>query len=286
MNKIDKLLIYTNDMFIMNTYVGICCFFVFLLLLRVISYINNRFFKYKKLQRYLEEENAYIISNNFSSCYYTRIFGFRVLVKCSLSRCSRVINFENSNDIYRLIKNLSDDVKFIIQTEGGDTEEANYLAYILKQKKIKITSYIPNYALSAGSFIAITGETIYMNWYSTMGPIDTQVDFSTKEDDSEDETFPAKYVAKVKKKDNAMVKLKAREAQCYHYDDKFIINSMFKGKEKSEKIIKNLLETKHSHNMRFGPKHLRSFGLNINTNMPDKIQEIFDIFMKQYNCEF
>ena len=261
-------------------------FFLFLLLIRVLSYINNRFFKYKELQRYLEEENAFIISNNFSSCYLKKICGFRFILKCSLSKCPNVIDFENPEHIYRLIKNIPNNVKFIIQTEGGDTEEANYLAYILKQKKINITTYIPNYALSAGSFIAITGDPIYMNWYSTMGPIDTQVDFSVKEDESDDESFPAKYVAQVKKKDNAMVKLKAREAECYHYDDKFIINSMFKSKEKSIKIIRHLLETKHSHNMRFGPKHLRSFGLNINTNMPPKIQRIFDIFMKQYNCEF
>lgn len=274
----------------MNKYIELIGLFLslilFVLLVRIITYINNRFFKYKELQKYLEEENAFIISNNFSSCYYKKIFGFKFLLNCSLYRCPNVIDFENPDHIYRLITNIPDNVKFIIQTEGGDTEEANYLAYILKQKKIKITSYIPNYALSAGSFIAITGETIYMNWYSTMGPIDTQVDFSTKDDDSDDESFPAKYVAKVKKKENAMVKLKAREAECYHYDDKFIINSMFKSKERSGKIIKNLLETKHSHNMRFGPKHLRKFGLNINTNMPVKIQKIFDIFWKQYSGEF
>merc|ERR1712196_261192 len=117
-------------------------------------------------------------------------------LKCSLCRIPNVIDFEKESDIYRLIKNIPDNVNFMIQTEGGDSEEANYLAYILKQKKIKIRSYVPNYALSAGSFIALTGDEIFMNWYSTMGPIDTQVDFSTEEDDSEDESFPAKYVAK------------------------------------------------------------------------------------------
>ena len=72
----------------------------------------------------------------------------------------------------------------------------------------------------------------------------------------------------------------------YKQNDKFILKSMFKNKKKRDKIIKYLLETNHSHNMRFGPKHLRDFGLNINTNMPVKIQKIFDIFMKQYNKEF
>ena len=125
-----------------------------------------------------------------------------------------------------------------------------------------------------------------MNWYSTMGPIDTQIDFSIGENDSDDETFPAKYIAKVKKKENAFVKLKAKEAGCYHYDDKFIVNSMFRSKKRSKQIIKNMLESKHSHNMRFGPKHLRNFGLVVKTGIPVKIQLIFDMFMKQYNGDF
>ena len=257
-----------------------------ILFIIILNYINNRFFSNKKLDELLKEENVYIISNNYCRCYNIQLCEINLELKCSLCRINNIIDFEDPNHIYKFIKNIPNNINMIIQTEGGECEEANYFAYILKQRKIRIKSYIPNYALSAGSFIAITGDEIFMNWYSTMGPIDTQIDFSTIEDeDSEDETFPAKYVAKIKKKDNALVKLKAREAECYHYDDKFIIKSMFK-RDKSKKIIKNLLETKHSHNMRFGPKDLRKFGLNINTNMPPKIQLIFDIFIKQCNGKF
>jgi hypothetical protein len=35
--------------------------------------------------------------------------------------------------------------------------------------------YVPNYAMSAGTVLVMSGDAIYMDWYSVLGPIDPQV---------------------------------------------------------------------------------------------------------------
>ena len=139
-------------------------------------------------------------------------------------------------------------------------------------------------ALSAGSFIALCSNVIYMNWYSSMSPIDTQVthNYNLSTDEDMDESFPAKFVMKVKNQENALTRLRALEASSYHSDDIFIINKIF-GNSKSKKIIKNFLDTPHSHSIRYGPKDLQQFGLNVKIGIPDNIIEIFNLFAKLSN---
>ena len=145
------------------------------------------------------------------------------------------------------------------------------------QNKIDLVSYIPQYALSAGSFIALASSKIFLSWYGSMGPIDTQIDYSNSSDDEEeiDESFPAKHIKEITSKKNALTKLRSMEANSYHIDDLFLLKSIFKKKRKRDKIIKHFLNTENSHSIRYGPKDLRSFGLNVIIGIPDPIDEIF-----------
>ena len=49
--------------------------------------------------------------------------------------------------------------------------------------------------------IALAGDNIYMNWYSLVGPVDSQLDFD------DDESFSAKYMKAMKSAISAGVKI-------------------------------------------------------------------------------
>lgn len=257
-------------------------------LIPVIIYICiNYYLKRKKeldLQLILEQKDIFIISNDFCKCKKITYSNYLLFViKCNLCKIKRVIDFEKETDVYYLLENISDKANFIIHTEGGDADLANFLSYILCQNNIELTSYIPRYALSAGSFIALASKKIFLNWYSSMGPIDTQIDYSNscdEEDDDIDDSFPAKHIKELKSKKNAITKLKSMEANSYHIDDLFLINSIFKKKKKRNKIIKHFLNTEKSHSIRYGPKDLRRFGLNVEVGIPEDINHVFNIFRK------
>ena len=166
----------------------------------VISLFIRLFTNYKsKLDSLLEKEDIFIISNGFCNCKDIKIFNIDFgKIKCKLCSIKRVIDFENEEDIYFLLNNLKDKANFIIHTDGGTTRFADFLPYIIRQKNICLKSYIPEFALSAGSFIALASNIIYLNWYSCMGPVDTRLEYSIPDD--EEDTFSAKHIKLVKKK--------------------------------------------------------------------------------------
>lgn len=269
----------------MNIYYYIkvlCLFYLVLCLIRLFCYFYKIYLNLK-LESYLKKNNIFIVSNEFCKCKNHKILKyFNFTIQCFLCCNKRVINFENENEIYYLLNNINDSVNLIIHTNGGITELPNFIAYILKQKKLIVTTYIPERALSAGSFIALSSDIIYMNWYSCMSPIDTQIDYdvSNSEDDICEESFPAKFIKEVNKKSNAVTKLKAMEANSYHNDDIFLLSRMFKNKKRRKQIIKHFLNTELSHSIRYGPKDLKQFGLNVKIHIPKDIKEVFNIFKK------
>ena len=253
------------------------CAILYFMFIYFINYSNTA----KKLEIALTNKDLYIITNDFCKCKHFRIgCFFKFDIKCNLCHINRVINFEKEKNVYYLLENLNERSRFIIHTEGGDTDLANFLPYIIKQNNFKLVTYIPQYALSAGSFIALASKKIYLNWYSSMGPIDTQVDYSNLNSDDDDESFPAKHIKEIKNKKNALTKLRSMEANSFHVDDLFLIKSIFKKKKKRDQIIRNFLNTNRSHSIRYGPKDLKQFGLNVEVGIPKDINEIFYLFKK------
>ncbi|HLR80624.1 MAG TPA: nodulation protein NfeD [Bacillota bacterium] len=67
------------------------------------------------------------------------------------------------------IEEGADHIIFEIDTPGGRVDAAGKIAKILQDLDIPTTSFIVNEALSAGSYIALNTDTIYMKSHATMG---------------------------------------------------------------------------------------------------------------------
>ncbi|WP_246206747.1 NfeD family protein [Virgibacillus ihumii] len=67
------------------------------------------------------------------------------------------------------VKDGADHIIFEIDTPGGRVDAAGNIAEILQNLDIPTTSFIVNRALSAGSYIALNTDTIYMEPQATMG---------------------------------------------------------------------------------------------------------------------
>lgn len=63
----------------------------------------------------------------------------------------------------------------ILETEGGYIEVAERIADIFRRHYRVVEFVVPNYAMSAGTVLAMSGDAIHMDYYSTLGPIDPQV---------------------------------------------------------------------------------------------------------------
>lgn len=67
------------------------------------------------------------------------------------------------------IEEGADHIIFEIDTPGGRVDSAGQIGGIIQDLEIPSTAYIVNQALSAGSYIALFADTIYMKPHATMG---------------------------------------------------------------------------------------------------------------------
>jgi ClpP class serine protease len=100
----------------------------------------------------------------------------------------RYINIEDSEDVLRAIR-LTDKnmpLDFILHTPGGLVLAASQIAKAIKRHPAKTTVFVPHYAMSGGTLIALAANEIVMDPNAVLGPIDPQLG-----------DFPAASVLKV-----------------------------------------------------------------------------------------
>ena len=63
----------------------------------------------------------------------------------------------------------------ILETEGGFVEVTRRISDTIRNHYSVVDFLIPSHAMSAGTILAMSGDAIYMDYYSVLGPIDPQV---------------------------------------------------------------------------------------------------------------
>lgn len=63
----------------------------------------------------------------------------------------------------------------MITTYGGDAQVVERLVNIFRHHYEEVDFIVPDYAYSAGTILCMSGDNIYMDYYSALGPIDPQV---------------------------------------------------------------------------------------------------------------
>lgn len=72
--------------------------------------------------------------------------------------------------------NSRDTLSIILNTPGGSVEVVEQLVNIIRQHYTEINFIIPDSAYSAGTIFCMSGDNIFMDYSSSLGPIDPQVE--------------------------------------------------------------------------------------------------------------
>jgi len=62
----------------------------------------------------------------------------------------------------------------LVETEGGFVETVERIVGVLRRHYQTVTFIVPSFAYSAGTLLVMSGDEIYMDYYSILGPIDPQ----------------------------------------------------------------------------------------------------------------
>ena len=101
---------------------------------------------------------------------------------------SRYITIEDSEQVLRAIRFTPPDVPIdlILHTPGGLVLATEQIARALIRHPAKVTVFIPHYAMSGGTMLALAADEIIMDANAVLGPVDPQLG-----------NFPAASILKV-----------------------------------------------------------------------------------------
>jgi ClpP class serine protease len=90
---------------------------------------------------------------------------------------ARHIDLEDAQTIIAAIKETPRDmpIDMVLHTPGGLVLAAMQIARAVEAHPAKVTVYVPVYAMSGGTLIALAADEIVMGEFSVLGPIDPQI---------------------------------------------------------------------------------------------------------------
>ncbi len=87
------------------------------------------------------------------------------------------ISIDDSEAVLRAIRltPVEQPIDVILHTPGGLVLAAEQIAKALVERKGKVTVFVPHYAMSGGTLIALAADEIVMDANAVLGPVDPQI---------------------------------------------------------------------------------------------------------------
>jgi len=89
----------------------------------------------------------------------------------------RYIDIDDSEQVIRAIQLAGDDapIDLVLHTPGGLVLASVQIARALARHQGKVTVFVPHYAMSGGTLIALAADEIVMSDHAALGPVDPQL---------------------------------------------------------------------------------------------------------------
>jgi ClpP class serine protease len=187
------------------------------------------------------------------------------------------IGIEDSEAILRAIRLTPTDqpIDLVLHTPGGLVLAAEQIALALLERTGKVTVFVPHYAMSGGTLLALTADQIVMDPHAVLGPVDPQIG-----------DMPAASIVKLldlkptRQISDEMLVLtdvaqKAR-LQVAAFVDHVLLKHL--PKERAALLATALSEGRWTHDFPITVDMAKQFGLPVSTDMPPLIYELMDLY--------
>src|SRR5258706_10076219 len=197
-----------------------------------------------------------------------RLLGFPVM---------RYIDINDSEEVLRAIQLTDDDVPLdiVLHTPGGLVLAALQIARAIRGHKAKVTVFVPHYAMSGGTLIALAADEIVMSRHSVLGPIDPQLGESPAA--SLLKVVEQKPIAEIDDKTliladvgrKAIVQLKGAATK---------LLSRRLPADQAEALAEKLSTGTWTHDYPIAAEEARELGLPVSTEMPNRVLELMALY--------
>ncbi len=216
----------------------------------------------------LEEKNKSRVITLIHRQETMSILGFPVM---------RYIDINDSERVIRAIQATDDNtpIDMILHTPGGVALAALQIARALKLHKGKVTVYVPHYAMSGGTLIALAADEIVMGKNAMLGPVDPQLG-----------QYPAPSIVSVLKQkpianisDETIIMADvARKAINQLRNSIIELLPDEHTMEERESLADILTQGIWTHDFPINVDVAKGLGLNVSTDMPQEVFELMNLF--------
>ena len=256
-------------------------FFVFFLIMVLQPILMGRMFALRRAQaiRVIERKRGSRVITMIHRQEKRSLFGFSM---------SSQIGLEDAQSIISAIKATPDDtpIDIVLHTPGGLVIASMQIARAIEAHPAAVTMFVPIYAMSGGTLMALAADEIVMGEFSMLGPIDPQImGISAASIIAARDAKPIEHVsdialvlADVSDKATAQVKRGAVEIMTPRME-----------RDKAEALAETLTSGQWTHDYALTPAEATDLGLPITVGLPQEVLELMTLYpspVKQSAVEF
>ncbi|MBP8951367.1 MAG: hypothetical protein KBI47_03175 [Armatimonadetes bacterium] len=189
----------------------------------------------------------------------------------------RFINIEDSESVLRAIRMTPDDmpIDIILHTPGGMVLAAGQIAHALRRHPARVTAFVPHYAMSGGTLIALACDEIIMDPDAVLGPVDPQIGGQ-----------PAASILQVLEQkpindvDDQTIILADMARKAVNQVRECIADHLLANvsPDQAEDIAVRLTDGRWTHDFPISVDEARKMGLNVTAELPPAIHEMMDLY--------
>ena len=189
----------------------------------------------------------------------------------------RYIDINDSEEILRAM-HMTDPrvaIDVVLHTPGGLVLAALQIARAIHKRPGKVTVFVPHYAMSGGTLIALAADEIVMSEHAMLGPVDPQLG-----------QYPASSILRavarkpVQDVDDATLILadqaEKATAQLRSAVNEFLADEL--PPERSEELAALLTGGTWTHDYGITFEAAKAFGLNVRSDIPDDVLHLMSLF--------
>jgi ClpP class serine protease len=193
---------------------------------------------------------------------------------------ARYIDIEDSEDVLRAIRFTPPDmpIDLLLHTPGGLVLASEQIAFALKRRQGKVTVFVPHYAMSGGTLIALAADEIVMDQNAVLGPVDPQLGTAQS-------SFAAASVLKALEQPNPnrddttlILGDLAKKAlrQVHETVRKLLLEHHTEAD--AERIATAIASGQWTHDYPLDVDQLRELGIEVATELPRSVYDLMDFY--------
>lgn len=190
---------------------------------------------------------------------------------------SRYINIEDSEQVLRAIRLTPDDmpIDLVLHTPGGLVLASEQIAHALMRHPAKVTVFVPHYAMSGGTMIALAADEIVLDCNAVLGPVDPQLG-----------QYPAASILKAVEKKNinrvedSTLILADMAGKAMRQVEDFLAKLLSDKMEPAaaQTLARTLSEGRWTHDFPITCDHLKELGLPVVPDLPAEIYDLMELY--------